>query len=426
MTPRAYKCNGYSFGVGYNRHLNHSKRVALRSVINNLPEKLDKHLVPLSTSRRFAEDNKFLPSDLHMMRHDSDEYYYGSDMMSWENSLESELRWIRTRRPQSYRRNNINRLNHKQNCVGSPTSATSEHRSKKYPLKQRSREDFVVNPLWNDDFSSNGLPTELGLDPLNTELYNCPPSPIFPVPLTPMEDNLSDLDDFYNPMVMRAPPTFSTEDPGVGNWNQLRALSYDDSMDGLFLYVTTDDVEKLDRILRERSLAVQDMGKTRMSGVLAVVFSSHEIAKRAFTTQQEFGIRMEPPKNTKRNWYKNPNPKFHVKFETTRRLTVKTGKSISKGKVGDFLMSDARMDKGCIIWADQLKGHRLRVVGFVGRFMNNEGHIIERHDPPLMEDREVIGWISTQCNKTKKKFVLRKSGNHIEDYTHTNGIEALE
>jgi len=359
-----------------------------------------------------------------MMRHDSDEYYYGSDMMSRKNSLELELRQISTRQSQCYRSNSKYRLNQKWNGVGSPTSAELEPRSKKLQLKQRSKEDFVVNPVRNDDFSSDGLPNELGLNPWN--MYNCPPSPAFQVPLTPMENNCSDLNGFLNPMTMRALLDLSTEDPVVGNWNQLAVLNYEESMDGLFLYVTTDDVEKLDRTLRERSLAVQDIGKTRMSGVLAVVFSSHEIAKRAFTTQQEFGIRMEPPKNTKRNWYKNPNPKFHIKFETTRRLTVKTGKSISKGKVGDFLMSDARMDKGCIIWADQLKGHRLRVVGFVGRFMNNEGHIIERHDPPFMEDREVVGWISTQCNKTKKKFVIRKSGNHIEDYTHTNGIEALE
>jgi len=419
MTPRAYKCNGYNLSVG---HLNQSKRVALR--INKLPETLDKHLVPFSTTRRFAEDNKFLPSELRMLRHDSDEYCYDSGMMLRENSLGSELRQIRNGQSTCYRSNSKYRLNQKWNYVGSPTSAVSDYRGNKQPQKQVSREDFVVNTLWNDDFSSNGLPNELGLDLWN--MYNCPPSPIFQVPSTPMENNCSDLNGFYSPMTMRALLDLSAEDPGNGSWNQLRVLDYEESMDGLFLYVTTDDLEKLDRTLRERSLAVQDIGKTRMSGVLAVLFSSHEIAKRAFTTQQEFGIRMEPPKKSKRNWYKNPNPKFHVKFETTRRLTVKTGKSISKGKVGDFLMSDARMDKGCIIWADQLKGHRLRVVGFVGRFMDIGGHIIERHDPPLLEDRQVIGWISTQCNKTKKKFVIRKSGNHIEDYTHTNGIEALE
>jgi len=73
-----------------------------------------------------------------------------------------------------------------------------------------------------------------------------------------------------------------------------------------------------------------------------------------------------------------------------------------------------------------LKGHRLRVVGFVGKFKSIDGRIIEKIAAPAMEDRTVIGWISTQCNKTKKKFVLRKSGNRIEDYVHDNRMKALE
>jgi len=420
-------------GVGYNRHLNHSKRVALRSVINTLPEKMDKHLVPHYTSTRLAEENRFLPFEMHMMRHDSDKHYSGSELMSRERSLESELRHIRTRRAQSYNSSDDKyRLNHKQNFVSIPILEKSEQRNREHTSHQGSMKDFAVNPIRSDEFSSNGLPIELGLDDSggrvtrSMELWNCPPSPIFQVPLTPIQDNFSDLSVFSNPMTTRTIPDLSLEDPRIGIDDLLPELNYDESMDGSFLYVTTDDVEKLERTLRERGLAVQDIGKTKTPGILAVVFRTHEVAKRAFTTQQDFGIRMEPPKITKRNWYRNPTPKFHVKFETTRRLTVKTGKSISKVKVGDFLMSDARMDKGCIIWADQLKGHRLRVVGFVGRFMNTEGHILEQNDPPLMEDRRVIGWISTQCNKTKKKFVLRKSGNNIKDYVYINGMEAVE
>jgi len=203
---------------------------------------------------------------------------------------------------------------------------------------------------------------------------------------------------------------------------ELVEKTFDELMDGSFLFVTTNNVGELELILRERGLEVQDIGKTRTPGILVVLFKTHESAKRAFTTQQEIGMRMVPPRFTKKNWLKNPSPKFHVIFETTRRLTVKYGKSSCNIKVGDFLMTDARMGKGCLILADQMKGRRLRVVGYIGKFRRADGIILEQKS---LSERKIMGWISTQCHKTKEKFVFRRSMNEIEDYVYV-GMQALE
>lgn len=421
MKSKAYRCNGYHVGVGYNKHLNPSKRAGLKSVINTLKEKYDKQRVPLWMNKKTAVERKFSPKT----RHAIDTYYSGSEWITWENPLELELHDNKTQKSPSYRNCNKYRLSHMQNVAINQTLATSEWGS---------REHFAISPMGDEEFLASSIPPQLVLDdtlgvnePKSMSMWDCPGSPHFQVPQSPIDDTFSDLlSVFSNPITMRTIVDQSIEEPKIRDSNQLPELKYDECKDGSFLYVTTDDAEKLILTLLERGLHVQNIGKTRTPGVLAVLFNTHEIAKRAFTTQQDIGIRMVPHKPTKRNWYKNPTPKFHVMFETTRRLTVKKGKSISKVKVGDFLMLDARINKGCILWADQLKGHRLRVVGFVGKFMSTDGRIIENNKAPSMTERKVIGWISTQCNKTKKKFVLRKSKNHIEDYLHDNGKRALE
>jgi len=424
MASIAYnQCKGYNMGVGYNRKLNSTKRVA-NYVISTLTEKLDKHLSPLSKNRGWAEGSQFLPSEKHILRHDRDQYYTGRELVPWESVLESKLQHTRTQQSQSYLSDNKYRLNQMQNTLSNLMLATSH---------LGDGENSAFHPISDDEFSNGGPPIQLVLDdservsvPGGMDMWNCPPPTIFQVAQSPHYEDTSDLLSVYsNPITMRTAVDESIEDPRFIDSNGLNELKYDESMDGLFLYVTTDDAVMFVMSLRERGLEVRDIGKTKRPGVLAVVFKTHEVAKRAFTTQKDIGIRMVPPNNTKSNWFKNPTPNFHVKFETKRRLTVKTGKSISKEKRGDFLMVNARMDKGCIIWADQLKGHRLRVVGFVGKFKSIDGRIIEQSTVPSMEDRMTIGWISTQCNKTKKKYVLRKSGNRIEDYTHTK-IKALE
>jgi len=196
--------------------------------------------------------------------------------------------------------------------------------------------------------------------------------------------------------------------------------------DGSFLFVTAENAEMLKFILQNHRLEVQDIGKTETNNVWVVLFKTHEDARRAFIMQKDIGLRMVPHICSKKSWFKNPSPKFHVMYETRRRVTVKSGKSLLKSNIGYFLMIDARRERGCTIWADQLKGHRLRVVGYVGKFMSTDGRIEERHAPPTMDERKVIGWISTFCSKSKVHFAVRLSGNQIQNYLYDSNKHALE
>jgi len=254
--------------------------------------------------------------------------------------------------------------------------------------------------------------------PRSINMWSPPPSPIFQNSPTPIEEHFSDLQSIFSNTILQ-----SRSIVGQDNNMDIVEKTFDETMDGSFLFVTTNNVEKLQIILRERGLDVQDIGKTRTPGVLVVLFKTHEIAKRAFTTQREIGIRMLPPKFTKRYWFKNPSPKFTVVFETTRRLTVKAGKSSSNVKLGDFLMTDAKKGRGCLVLADQMKGHRMRVVGFIGKFMTTDGRIIEQKS---MSKQIIEGWISTQSHQTLQKFVLRKSMNKVEDYVYEDGFRLLK
>jgi len=195
---------------------------------------------------------------------------------------------------------------------------------------------------------------------------------------------------------------------------------------GSFLFVTIDNEELLKFVFRNHQLEVLYVRKTEIQGILVVLFKTHEAARRAFITQRDIGIRMVPHICSKKSWFQNPSPRFHVVFETRRRLTVKSGKSLLKSNIGFFLMIDASRERGCRIWADQLKGHRLRVVGYVGMFMWSDGRIEERHIPPPMHERKVIGWISTICSKSKEIFAVRLSGNKIQDYLYDSKKHALE
>jgi len=254
--------------------------------------------------------------------------------------------------------------------------------------------------------------------PRSINMWSPPPSPIHQNSPSPIEDYFSDLQSVFS-----NPRSQSRSTDGVENGIKLLQKTFDESKDGSFLFVTTNNIEKLQLLLSERGLEVQDIGKTRKQGVLVVLFKTHELAKRAFTTQQEIGIRMVPPNFTKRNWFKNPSPKFPVFFETTRRLTLKAGKSSSNEKIGDFLMMDAKMGRGCLVLADQMKGHRIRIVGYIGKFMTTDGRIIEQRS---MSKQNIVGWISTQSQKTKEKFVWRKSMNKISDYVYDDGFGLVE
>jgi len=160
-----------------------------------------------------------------------------------------------------------------------------------------------------------------------------------------------------------------------------------------------------------------DIHRTLDPKVYNVVFEIHTNARRAFSFQKEIGLRMVPPKQSQRNWLRNPSPNYFVKFETKSRIIARRGKSMCQKIVGTFLMSNFREGRGCEIWADQLKGNRIRIVGCEGRFMLPDGTIKYLTKLPS-KGAKPIGWVSHRSRQTKKDFVLRRSGNTISEYLY--------
>jgi len=114
---------------------------------------------------------------------------------------------------------------------------------------------------------------------------------------------------------------------------------------------------------------------------------------------------------------RNPSPDFLVKFETKYRLVVKKGKADCHDNVGDLLMSNSREQKGCLIWADQLKGHRIRVVKCVGNFMFADGRVVAMKGVSSKSNKKKsLGWISYRCRNSRELFVTRRSWNSLRDY----------
>jgi len=183
--------------------------------------------------------------------------------------------------------------------------------------------------------------------------------------------------------------------------------------DGSNLFITWSGskpelVEKLDNF----KLGVRDVFSTSDENVLNVVFDSHSIARKAFTMQHLIRLRVVPPKNSHRRWIRNPSPTFLVKFETNRQLIVKKGRAESHDVVGYLL-------KGCLIYADQLKGHRIRVARCEGMFMFPGGEIMEMKGISNKPDKNgPLGWISYCCKYTKECFVSRLSWNMLSDYIY--------
>jgi len=151
--------------------------------------------------------------------------------------------------------------------------------------------------------------------------------------------------------------------------------------------------------------------------VYNVVFKTHTNARKAFSMQKKIKLRMLPPRKSRRNWLRNPSPSFVVKFETKSRIIVRRGKSTCHEIVGTFLMSNFREGKGCMIWADQLKGNRIRVVGCEGRFMYPDEKIKYLKKFPS-KGAKPIGWVSYRSKQTKEDFVQRRSGNMVRDYLY--------
>jgi len=164
--------------------------------------------------------------------------------------------------------------------------------------------------------------------------------------------------------------------------------------------------------MQSYNLEVRDIFTTADDNIYNVIFVSHPIARKAFTMQQQIGLRIVPPKNSRRLWLRNPSPNFMVKFETRCRLVVRKGKAECHDVVGELL-------EGCLICADQLKGHRIRVVCCEGSFKFPGGKIVEMKGVPNNSDEKTsLGWISYRCKYTKESHVIRKSWNKLGDYVN--------
>lgn len=186
----------------------------------------------------------------------------------------------------------------------------------------------------------------------------------------------------------------------------------------LFITWNGTDSELLSK-LQHYKLEVRTASKCSTDGIFNVVFENHLNARKAFLMQRDVRLKMVPPKGSHRNWLRNPSPKFLVKFETRCRLVVKKGKAECHEIVGDLLMSNCQQQKGCIIWADQLKGHRIRIVNCEGNFMFPGGRIVQMNGVATDSYRQnSLGWISYRCRYTRESFVTRRSGTSLSDYIY--------
>jgi len=184
---------------------------------------------------------------------------------------------------------------------------------------------------------------------------------------------------------------------------------------GSNLFITWSGAkEALAEKLQSFKLQVREVLSTTDKNVCNVVFESHPIARKAFTMQRQIRVRIVPPKNSHRIWFRNPSPTFLVKFETKCRLTVRKGKAECHGVVGELL-------KGSLITADQLKGNRIRVICCEGSFVFPGGKTVEMMGAQTSSSKKTsLGWISYRSKYTNEFLVIRRSWNKLEDYVYNN------
>jgi hypothetical protein len=191
-----------------------------------------------------------------------------------------------------------------------------------------------------------------------------------------------------------------------------------EKLSNLYIHWMGSACELKDR-LEQKNLEVHNIRPTTVAYLYNVVFNSHSSARKAFTTQRDLQIRMVPPRRSRKNWYRNPSPKFLVQYETKCRLDVREGKAVVHDLVGVLLMSNCKERRGCLIWADQLKGHRIRIVGCVGKFMLPSKRLVDFNEvPKKASGNEPLGWVSYRNRHTREEYVTRKSGNQLKDYIY--------
>jgi hypothetical protein len=408
------------YNSGHDIKLNPVSYGALGCVSNTLAEELGvyngKHFNEIQKAAK--ADIDFYPLSLLSISEEgstgSDEYHSGCELMSCESRRELEFS------------NNITdycRFDENEFVHALAFGRTADRHL--IPTESLWKKSFD-GMRFCDGYSSTEFPDEVSS--INSmDKWNPPTSLIYHFPQSPNHKIFPDKQTFFSdPVAFKEVGVKAFEDERSRKSCEKVELKSNALEDGCYLFAMADNAEELRSTLRQRGLMIEDARETGIPGHLVVVFSTHEMAKQAFVRQKEIGVLLIPQSTTRRYWYKNPTPEFHVVYETNRRVTVKSGKSLSNTIVGDFLMKNSRSCRGCIIWADQMKGYRLRVVGFVGKFVRKDGRVIIRNESPSAAKRQVIGWISTLCIVTKTKFVSRLSGNQIEDYLYSRPIEALE
>jgi len=217
-------------------------------------------------------------------------------------------------------------------------------------------------------------------------------------------------------MEPRKPCEREVESLWVGNCSYKEC----DQNGGSNLFITWNGTDSaLLSKLQHYKLDVRTASKCSNDGIFNVVFENHLNARKAFLMQRDVRLKMVPPKGSHRNWLRNPSPKHIVEYETRCRLVVKKGKAECHEIVGDLLMSNCQKQKGCIILADQLKGHRIRIVSVEGNFMFRCGRKVQMNGVAADSDRQnSFGWISYRCKSTRESFVTRKSGISLSDYIY--------
>jgi len=169
---------------------------------------------------------------------------------------------------------------------------------------------------------------------------------------------------------------------------------------------------------------VNHVNRTSDDQVHHIVFENHASARKAFTMQCEMHLRLVPPKKSPFKWLRNPSPSFLVMYETIRPLIVRKGKAQSHDIVGELLISKGIKQKGCLVWADQLKRDRIRVLMCRGNLRLPGGRIV--HMKGLSNSKVLdisvqgtsLGWISYRSRFSKEMFVIRRSGNLLSDYIY--------
>jgi len=219
----------------------------------------------------------------------------------------------------------------------------------------------------------------------------------------------------YQQALQKVEETGATRE-GVNLWTG--SLNYEEYQlnGGSNLFITWSGAkEALAAKLQSFKLKVREVLSTRDNNICNVIFESHPIARKAFTMQQRIRLRILPPKNSCRMWFRNPSPTFLVKFETKYRLTLRKGKAECHDVVGE-------LQKGCLITADQLKGNRIRVISCVGSFVLPTGNTFEMKGGVQTHsgERVSLGWISYRSKYTNETLVIRRSCNNLRDYIYNN------